>query len=217
MPEQPITTEDTKYLDGLIERLSTGDDARSELLRHACGRLEHLVRRQLRGFPMVRRWEETGDVLQQVLLRLCRALEQIQPRNSREFYALSSKLIRRELIDLKRHYYGPLGPAAKHSTQHGVSDDSSTSTGGAGGFDAGSDTLDPAALAEWTEFHAQADSLPEELREVVDLVWYQGLEHEAAAKILDVSSKTVSRRWREARVRLGHWLSGTNASKAIDK
>ncbi len=34
---------------------------------------------------------------------------------------------------------------------------------------------DPAQLAEWSAFHEQAGSLPDELRSVFDLIYYQGL------------------------------------------
>ena len=192
----------------LIDRLRDGDaTVRDALVEHACERLRRLVRAQLRSFPAVRRWEETGDVLQGVLMRLCRALEQVRPRDVREFFALSGTLIRRELIDLKRHHYGAHGAGAHHATSADNREDTSGIR-----YDpvlhAGSDTLDPSSLAQWTEFHLKVESLPPELREVVDLVWYQGLEQNQAAELLGVSSKTISRRWREARVELGQMLTG---------
>ena len=194
----------TQVFDSLIDRLNRGDSsAREELLHHSSRRLEHLVRKKLRGFAQVRRWEETTDVLQQVLIRLCRALEQVQFKDAKHFFALSSSLIRRELIDLKRHYYGAEGGGAHHATD--VYNPADTGPGAAAG--AGTDTLDPSRLAEWTEFHRQVEALPPELKEVVDLVWYQGLEQQEAATLLGVSSKTVSRRWREARLTLGASLA----------
>jgi RNA polymerase sigma-70 factor (ECF subfamily) len=198
----------TQVLASLIGRLSAGESAaRDELLRHATTQLERLVRMQLRGFPLVRRWEETADVLQQVLLRLCRALEQVKPRDVRDFFALSSKLIRRELIDLKRHHYGPEGHGAHHATnaRDHSADDSPEPLHGA---EAGTETLEPSRLAEWTEFHRRVEAMPQEWREVVDLLWYQGLTQDEAAEVLGVSSKTVGRRWREARVDLGTVLRG---------
>src|SRR5438309_1494875 len=95
-------------IQGCLDRLRAGDAAaRDELLRRACGRLELLTRRMLRGFPGVHRWEQTDDVLQNALVRLLRALKEIQPATTRDFLALSTKQIRRELIDLARHYFGP--------------------------------------------------------------------------------------------------------------
>ncbi len=121
---EPATQVD--QLAHLVARLRDGDaSVRDELVAHACERLRRLVRQQLRSFPAVRRWEETGDVLQGVLMRLCRALEQVRPRDVREFFALSGTLIRRELIDLKRHHYGAHGGGAHHATSAGNRADTS--------------------------------------------------------------------------------------------
>jgi hypothetical protein len=35
------------------------------------------------------------------------------------------------------------------------------------------------------------------------ILWYQGLSQEEAAELLGMSSKTIGRRWREARLTLG--------------
>src|SRR5262245_31845225 len=101
-----------------IERLHAGDQsARAELIGQACERLRLLTRRLFKEFGRVRRWEDTDDVLQNALLRLWKALEHVAPRSSREFYGLASLEIRRELIDLARQYYGPLGEGANHATR----------------------------------------------------------------------------------------------------
>ena len=42
-------------------------------------------------------------------------------------------------------------------------------------------TYEPSRLEAWTEFHRQVEALPEEEREVVDLIWYEGLEQSEAA------------------------------------
>ena len=60
----------------LLNRLRLGENhALDELISHACKRLRSLASRMLKTYPGVRRWEETEDVLQQALIRLCRALE----------------------------------------------------------------------------------------------------------------------------------------------
>jgi DNA-directed RNA polymerase specialized sigma24 family protein len=51
-----------------IDRLRAGDaSARDELLARASARLTRLTRKMLGDFPGVHRWEETDDVLQEVL------------------------------------------------------------------------------------------------------------------------------------------------------
>ena len=55
---------------------------------------------------------------------------------------------------------------------------------------------------EWTEFHEQVEMLPEEEQEVFNLLWYEQLTHEQAAEVLGVTTRTVRRRWQDARYRL---------------
>ncbi len=58
----------------------------------------------------------------------------------------------------------------------------------------------PLALAAWREFHERVESLPEEQREVFDLLWYQELSQAEAANVLGVAVPTVKRRWRDAKM-----------------
>src|SRR5271157_4662960 len=103
----------TSQLHRLLERFRNGDRAAwEELHQHVGGRLEALAHRMLRGFPEVRRFESTGDVLQNATLRLLRALREVRPGSVHEFFGLAGVQLRRELLDLKRHYCGPEGEAA---------------------------------------------------------------------------------------------------------
>src|SRR5262249_61680504 len=70
----------TTQLHRLVERIQAGDAlAQNELVRLTGGRLEPPARSMLRRFPGVRRWEETGDLLQNALLRLLKSLETVRP------------------------------------------------------------------------------------------------------------------------------------------
>jgi RNA polymerase sigma-70 factor (ECF subfamily) len=192
-------------IQGWLDRLRAGNDAaRAELLECAGDRLVRLARKMLKDFPKVRRWEQTDDVLQNAILRLHRALERTAPQTVRSFFHLAAFQIRRELIDMARHYYGPNGIGAHHKTQ--VPADGSHQPTPTAAMAA--DTDDPERLSAWTEFHHQVERLPEEQREVVDLLWYQGLTQGEAAEVLGVSEKTINRRWMAARVRLGTILAG---------
>src|SRR5207248_11231466 len=75
-------------------------------LRGAGGRPEKLARRMCRSFPNVRGWAETGDVLQSSLIRLLRTLRSMRPATTRDFFNLAAVHIRRELLDLARHFRG---------------------------------------------------------------------------------------------------------------
>jgi hypothetical protein len=66
----------------------------------------------LRDFPGVHRWEETDDVLQNAQLRLNRALGAAQPPTVAELFRLAAAQVRRELIDLARHYSAACGLGA---------------------------------------------------------------------------------------------------------
>jgi RNA polymerase sigma-70 factor (ECF subfamily) len=57
-------------------------------------------------------------------------------------------------------------------------------------------------LAAWKECYEQIMALPDEQREVVDLLYISRLTQEEAAAVLGVTTRTVRRRWREARYRL---------------
>jgi RNA polymerase sigma-70 factor (ECF subfamily) len=187
----------------LLQRACQGDAAAlDELLRHSAQRLMDLARHMLRGFPGVRRWADTDDVLQNALLRLVAALREVRPDTPRDFLGLATLQIRRELIDLARHYYGPQGPGANHASR-GPEEDGKTVH-----YDKADSTFEPSSLAEWCDFHAKIDRLPDDEREVVGLLFYQGLTQADAAELLGVTVRTVQRRWHSALLKLHDALHG---------
>jgi RNA polymerase sigma-70 factor (ECF subfamily) len=181
-----------------IDRLRAGDArARDELLTCASERLRRLTRKMLRDYPGVRQFEETDDVFQNAAVRLHRALCEAAPASGRDFIRLAAAQIRRELIDLARHYRsqaaGPLPAGGETDGPPG---------------DPPETTQDPGRLADWGEFHCQIAALPDEEREVFDLLWYQGLSQAEAAAVIQVSLKTLKRRWQAARRQLYRALDG---------
>jgi RNA polymerase sigma-70 factor (ECF subfamily) len=196
----------TSVIQGCINRLRDGDEsARAALLGCAADRLARLARKMLRGYPGVARWEQTDDVAQNALIRLERALRAVAPPTARDFFRLAAAQVRRELIDLARHYQGPQGLGAHHATRAGRGGSAATATMAAESPDT---TNDPGRLAAWAEFHAAVAALDEADRELFDLLWYQGLTQAEAAAFLGVTERTVNRRWLAARVRLGDSLGG---------
>src|SRR6516225_8499543 len=110
----------TTVIQGCIDRLRAGDEsARAALLSCACERLKRLARKMLKGYPGVARWEQGDDVAQNALIRLDRALRAVAPPTARDFFRLAAAQLRRELIDLARHYQGPRGLGAHHATRAG--------------------------------------------------------------------------------------------------
>ncbi len=187
----------TARLQHWLDRMHQGDDRAGEhLIRHAEERLRRLTHKMLRNFPALRRWEQTDDVLQNATLRLHRSLADVRPESVRHFYNLAAVQIRRELLDLAKHHFGPLGAAAHHHTEGGTLPDEASEAG------------EPETLEGWTRFHEAIEALPEEEREVFNLLWYEGLDQPGAAAVLGLGLRTVKRRWQKARLALFEALRG---------
>ena len=202
--EMPEPLGQTTQIQDWLSRLRQGDEsAREELIRQATERLRRLAHRMLRSYPGVRRWEETDDVLNNAMLRLHRALADVKPESVKHFFRLAYTQIRRELIDLAKHYYGPEGMGAHHATD-GVSPD----TGARPRHDVSQDTYEPTKLSEWAEFHQQVEALPEKEREVFSLRWYEALNFAEIAEVVGATDRTAKRRWRSACVMLYKAMQG---------
>src|SRR5262249_10094354 len=68
---------------------------------------------------------------------------------------------------------------------------------------------EPCSLAQWTELHRQIEALPDDEREVVELLYYQGLSQAEASEVLHVSVRSVQRRWHTALCKLHRvWYGG---------
>lgn len=180
-------------LQNLIDLAKSGDPkARSLLLDHACDRLLRLTRKMFRNYPTLRRWEATDDVFQGALIRLHRALGAVDLQSVRHFFNLAGLQIRRELLDLLKHHLGPAGAATHHHTDHQPADQVGGSLHAV--------LEEPEDLSMWTEFHKRVDGLSGEHKEIVNLLFYEGLGQEEAATLLNVSLRTIKRRWQEAKL-----------------
>jgi RNA polymerase sigma-70 factor (ECF subfamily) len=197
-PSQDNTTQ-TQFLLDLAAR---GDEqAYDELIDRASDRLLRLTRRMLRKYPHLQRWEETDDVFQNAAIRLHRSLRKAKPDSGRRFFGLATVEIRRALIDLIRHHFGPEGAAGKYQ-----SDIKGSSKGGLLRNEPDRQE-DAESLEAWSRFHETVEKLPDEEREVMHLVWYGGMKQAEVASVLGVSVPTVKRRWYRARLQL-HTIMG---------
>jgi RNA polymerase sigma factor (sigma-70 family) len=198
MSKPPRVGTDTQ-LQNLIDRSLQGDGtAHEELLFYACDRLLRLTRKMFHGFPQLRRWEQTDDIFQNSMVRLHRALSEVRVESVRHFFNLAAVQIRRELLDLARHHFGPHGNAANHHTDGQPADEIGVSLDVATG--------EPQDLESWSEFHQQVETLSQHEQEIVNLIFYDGLTQEEAAKLLGISSRTFKRRWQSVKVKLGEAL-----------
>jgi RNA polymerase sigma factor (sigma-70 family) len=190
----------TTELHRLIDLIQKGDDeARDELVRSVGNSLERLAHKMLQRYPGVQRWEETGDVLQNALLRLLRAVQEIKPPTMRDFFGLAAEQVRRELLDLARHYRGAKG-LGRNLVTHGDS------------VLRNSEPVDPESnddnLERWEEFHEAVNRLPAEEREVMGLVFYHGWTQAQMAEFFQTSERTIRRRWQSACLKLDQMIQG---------
>lgn len=178
-------------LQDYIDRWQAGDRAAAdELLRAAGARLEKLARRMCKSFPNVRGWAETGDVLQSSLIRLLRTLQNMRPATTRDFFNLAAVHIRRELLDLARHFRGRgWVPLDAHPGQPDRGRPEPVSPA-------------PEDFEVWGRFHEAVDQLPADEREVVGLVFYHGWTQAKIAELFQVDDRTIRRRWSAACQRL---------------
>lgn len=191
----------TEKLQALLGDFKVGDsDAINRIIEHACERLQKQTRKMLRDYSKVKRWELTDDVLQNSLIRLHRSLLEIKPETPRQFYGLAATQLRRELIDLARHHYAQTGIGQNHQTDNPnlpARIDVASSTG-----------IEPNSLEDWSKFHEVVESLPNEQKEVFDLMWYQGFTQQDVSTILNVSVRTIKRRWQDARLTIHAAMDG---------
>lgn len=189
----------------LLCRLRTGDEsARLGLLTYCEQNLRRLTRGMLRkNFPRLKRWEETDDVFQRAVLKLHRSLASVTPESPRHFYNLAALQIRRELHDLARQYCRPTSTREKRTAESVLE---------VAEWERVEESVeDPGVLAEWADFHDSVTKLPENEREVVNLLWYHGLSHVETSRVLGVDERTVRRRWNSARSKLREAIGGPQA------
>ncbi len=188
----------TEVVESWLERLRMGDRrAVGELIRSAQNRLRRIAESLRARFPVVARWEDTDDVCQNASLRLVELLDRETPADAAHFFRLSARIMRRQLIDLARRYRGPASHAAHHATAGPAANRQSRFPQAA---DAVVTTHDPQKLMQWTHLHEAVETLPDELRDVFELMYYHGFKQVEVQKLLGCDSKTVRKRWLRARL-----------------
>jgi RNA polymerase sigma-70 factor (ECF subfamily) len=194
MHEEPTTLIIQRYLDALPGDTATERTVR-ELLERSVGRLRLLCATLLhKSYPRLTRPPmnlETDELLGSVVAGLLRALQTCRPATVRQFFALANQHMRWQLNDLARRL--DERPAAAALAESGVvAPPASTAS-----------RLSPDGLRMLDAI----EGLPEDEREVFDLVGIQGLTHVEAATVVGVSEKSVQRRLNRARLLLAERLA----------
>ena len=188
-PALPDASLDSVQLRDLIDRTRAGDRAaEDQLIRAILGRFRALACRMLKRFPAVEQWEQTGDVVQDALVRLLRALRTVTPPTTRDFFNLAAEQIRRQLIDLARRHRRDLRSPEVDDHPDGNENENEP-------FDPAPSATD---LERWEQFHRAVANLPPEEREVFMLTYYHGWTQPRIAELFRVDERTVGRRWRAA-------------------
>jgi RNA polymerase sigma-70 factor (ECF subfamily) len=203
MHEEPTTVVIQRYLDAL-----PGDTAAEpvvrELLERAVGRLRLLCATFLyKSYPRLTRPPvnlETDELLGGVVAGLLTALRTTRPPTVRRFFALANQHVRWQLNDLARRL--DQQPAAAALAETGVAAPPASTASG----------LSP----DGRRMLGAIEGLPEDEREVFDLVGIQGLTHAEAAMVVGVSEKTVQRRLNRVRLLLAQRLADLRPATSGD-
>jgi RNA polymerase sigma factor (sigma-70 family) len=203
MVDEATTLAVQRYLDELAG--VTGDASAEPLIRALIGRSIdrlHLLCSTLllRSYPRLAKPPlnlEPDEMLSSVVDRLLKALREIRPSTVRQFFALANQHMRWELNDLARRL-------DKETPALGLPD------AGIASPETSGSQLSPNTL----RILEAIESLPEEEREVFDLVRIQGFTQVEAADVLGVSPKTVQRRLNHGLLLLTEKLSDLEPSLA---
>jgi RNA polymerase sigma factor (sigma-70 family) len=180
MNDEHTTAVVQRYLDDL-DGDSPAEPVVRALLDRSVRRLHLLCATLLyRSYPRLTRPPlnlQADELLGAIAERLLKALREARPRTVRQLFALANQHMRWELNDLARRLDNQ--PAAAELCEGRVPAPASSASG-----------LSPDGL----RMLRAIDELPEEEREVFDLVRIQGLTQAEAAQLLGVSAVTVKRR-----------------------
>jgi RNA polymerase sigma factor (sigma-70 family) len=159
-----------------------------ELLARSVDRLHMLCVRQLRrSYPRLMKGPvnlRSEELLSAVVERLIKAMREVHPQTVRHFFALANQHLRWELNDLARR----LDEQARAVELRESIADTAPGSGVAPGLDSEPGGLNMRRILDAIE------RLPEEEREVFNLVRLQGMTNPEAGRVVGVSERTVRRR-----------------------
>jgi RNA polymerase sigma-70 factor (ECF subfamily) len=200
-----MSDDSTAVMLAQLERAVTGDaEARQRLLELTRDRLMHHARHLLHGrYARLEPFAQTDDIVQQLYVKILHNQDRFwfnargEPVSSlAEFFGHASAWMRDVLCDLLRKEYGRNdNRPAVVPLDGGLSDTGSR-------HEPSSNTLDGARLQRWTEFHEAVGRLPDDLRAVFDLLWYQEMSQAEAGVLLGIAVPTVKLRWMNARLQV---------------
>ena len=196
-----------RYLDDLgeVSGDSQAEPIVRQLLARAVDRLHMLCAHLLhRSYPRLTRGPtnlQSEEMLSAVVERLIKAMREVRPQTVRQFFALANQHMRWELNSLARKLDEQARAVELHESR--VPARPAPSEGGSAAQ----------AGPGLARILAAIEGLPEEEREVFNLVRIQGMTQPEAARVVGVATKTIQRRLSRSLVmladRLGDMISAS--------
>jgi RNA polymerase sigma-70 factor (ECF subfamily) len=187
----------TLAVQSFLDRLADGEPAEPvvrALLGRSAERLHLLCSTLLfQSYPRLTRPPvnlQADEMLSAVVERLLKAMREVRPENVRQFFGLASRHMRWELNDMARRLDERSRGVALHESAVAAPETSGSVI-----------SLNTKRMLEAIE------GLPEEEREVFELLRIQGLSYAETAEVLKVSESTVHRRLNRGLVSLEEKLA----------
>lgn len=200
MGKENTTIEIQRYLQELAGETPSEPIVRA-LLERSAARLQGLCMTMLvRQYPRLMRPPmnlQADEMLSAIVERLLKAMRSVHPETPRQFFALANQHMRWELNDLARR----LDQKSQVPGLHADAVPFPETSGSA---------LSPNAV----RMLEAIEGLPEEEREVFELIRIQGMTQSETADLLQVSTKTVQRRLNRGLLNLSKLLSDLRPADA---
>jgi RNA polymerase sigma factor (sigma-70 family) len=203
MPDDHTTIVVQRYLDQLagVRGQSSAEAIVGALLGRSVHRLHHLCANLLnRSYPRLTRAPlnlQSDEILSAVAERLLKAMRKVHPTTVRQFFALANQHMRWELNDVARRLDKQEPFVEMNDSGIPAPPPSSGSL------------ISPNCL----RMLEAIESLPDEEREVFDLIRIQGMAQTEAADVLSIAVRTVQRRLNRAMLLLAEKLSDLNPTQ----
>jgi RNA polymerase sigma factor (sigma-70 family) len=200
MGKENTTIEVQRYLQELDGSAPSEPIVRA-LLQRSAARLQALCATMLvRQYPRLMRPPmnlQAEEMLSAIVERLLNAMRSVHPETPRQFFALANQHMRWELNDLARRL-------DQRTQVQGLLEDAVPFP----------DTSGSALSPNATRMLEAIEGLPEEEREVFELIRIQGMTQSETADLLQVSTKTVQRRLNRGLLNLSELLRDLRPSDA---
>lgn len=216
MDSSQTTAAVQRYLDDLAG-VSVGGPSEAvvrALLGRSVNRLHLLCARLLyKQYPRLTRGPvnlQADELLGAVVDRLIRAMRQVRPRTVREFFALANQHVRWELNEVARQLdRGAMAVELRDSRFASPTpiDPSLSGTGTSG--------ADSTVTSTASRVLGALEGLPDDEREVFNLVRLQGMTQAEAAVVIGCATKTIQRRLNRGLLLLSEQLRDLVPTEAL--